>query len=155
MSVTLHLGVIDLPYGHQDPARPGRKPAKTPNETTGEVAQILEDKYEIMGTFFALHGEQILDAMAQGLVADMENRAMGAPPGLDPFASAMAYGEQLFRTFLEQKELDGVVGGVPTKASLDGVSHRFKGKKGAPGRPSFVDTGTFSAAFKMWSDSQG
>ena len=81
-------------------------------------------------------------------------RRMGLPCRLtqDPFADAMSHGEALFRTFLEQKDMDGLVGGVPTAASLAGVSHRFKRRKGTPGRPSFVDTGQFSAAFKMWAD---
>lgn len=142
MPTTLHLGVLDVPYTEG-------------GKTTGDVAEILEDKYHVMWMFFALHGQEIIDRMTDGLVRDMENRAMGAPEGQDPFAGAMSYGETLFRTFLEQKELDGMVEGVPTAASLAGVSHRFKRKKGAPGRPSFVDTGQFSAAFKMWADAQG
>jgi hypothetical protein len=51
------------------------------------------------------------------------------------------------------KEMDRLgYPGVPTKASLDGVSHRFKNKRGAPGRPSFSDTGLYEDSFVAWID---
>ena len=152
---TLHLGVVDVPYGHQDPARPGRKPGNTPNETTGDVAQILEDKYGIMQTFWDLHGQEVADAMTAGLLGELESELMGAPAGRDPVAGAMDLAKQIFSRFLESKEMDGVVGGVPTQASLNGTSHRFKNKKGAPGRPSFVDTGLFESSFRAWVEGLG
>lgn len=147
---TLHLGVIDAPYTHDDPKRPGRKAKAAPNETTADVAEILEAKYEVMGTFWRLHGQEVADEMTKSLQGALENLALGAPPTLDPTGSAMQFAMQKFRDFLTNKEMDGVVGGVPTKASLDGTSHRFKNKKGAPGRPSFVDTGLFEASFQAW-----
>ena len=33
--------------------------------------------------------------------------------------------------------------------ALDGISRRFKNKKGPP-RPSFIDTGTYQAAMRAW-----
>ena len=147
---SLHLGVLDVPYGHDDPKRPRRRAKATENETTGDIAQILEDKYEVMGTFWRLHGQEVADEMTKSLQGALENIALGAPPTLDPTGSAMQFAMQKFRDFLTNKEMDGAVPGVPTKASLDGTSHRFKNKKGAPGRPSFVDTGLFEASFKAW-----
>ena len=44
--VILHLGVIDVPYA-------------TEGTTTGDVAEILEAKYDVMGNFDALHHADI------------------------------------------------------------------------------------------------
>jgi hypothetical protein len=62
--------------------------------------------------------------------------------------------EAAFRQFLEQQEMDGRVDGVPTKASLKGVSHRLKrpNAKDNPTRPSFIDTGLYSASMKAWTE---
>ena len=74
--------------------------------------------------------------------------------------------EREFRTFLDENELqDAGVPGVPTKAAMNGVNHRFKSKLnnvsmaekqagtrvGTP-RVSFIDTGTYQKAFKVWTE---
>ncbi len=67
MTLTLHLGVIDIPYSDASytAAPKGRKigrarrgkitapPPQSNHKTTGDVAEILEAKYHIMETFFA------------------------------------------------------------------------------------------------------
>ena len=137
---TLHLGVIDLPYANAGSA------------TTGDVAEILEAKYHVMEIFWQLHGQEVADAICNSMVGAFESRVLhGAPAGLDFYGTAMGVAKQLFSRFLESKEMDALgYPGVPTKAALTGVSHRFKKKRGAPGRPSFVDTGLFESSFRAW-----
>lgn len=160
---TLHLGVVDLPYTEapEPPsklpkARKGkqrpRKTRKASVQTTGDVAEVLETKYHIMETFFEVHEEEIAADFAEALAGSLEDLVMGAPPSPRPYAAAESALGARFKTFLETKEMDELATpGVPTKASLRGVNHRLKIKRGAP-RPSFVDTGTYEAAFIAWID---
>lgn len=156
---TLHLGVVDLLYveGETKPKQRARvkKNRKAPkperehnNATTGDVAEILEDKYHVMEIFWQLHGQEGADALTEGLVGQMENVLSGAPLTGDPFGEAESTIDHLFKKFLSEGEMDKLgYPGVPTQAALKGVSHRFKKKRGGP-RPSFIDTGLFEASFK-------
>lgn len=146
----LHLGVIDMPYNEAPGV--GHNSRKTPNETTGDVAEILENKYHIMEVFFEEHKEGIAQDLEVSLAGALENLLMGAPARVAPFGQASAKIENRFKKFLSEKELDRLgIPGVPTKASLMGTSSRFKGKKGTP-RPSFIDTGLYENSFKAWVD---
>ena len=145
---TLHLGVLDVPYTNEPS---GKRPSKTSNSTTGDVAEILEAKYHVFEIFWQLHGQALADTMVESMAGGLESILMGAPVTIDPNGTAMAAIMQRFRDFLTNKEMDALgYPGVPTKAALTGVSHRFKDKKGAAGRPSFVDTGLYEASFKAW-----
>lgn len=145
---TLHLGVIDQPYAD--------------GATTGDVAEILEDKYHVMEVFFESRINDVTDALEKSIQGALDALDMGAPvENIDPFGSATADIEAAFRHFLDSKEIESLgIPGVPTQAALDGVSHRFKnprykktkgGKKvkRAP-RPSFIDTGLYEASMKAW-----
>lgn len=154
----LHLGVVDVPYVALEP--PGAykkriKAGKHPgagHKTTGDVADILEAKYHVMEIFWQLHEEENVRDLTVGMRDALETLMVGGPLHLDPFAEAESLIEGRFRRFLTDKEMDRLgYPGVPTKASLKGVSHRFKRKRG-PARPSFVDTGLYEAAFKAWSE---
>lgn len=133
--ITFHLGVIDIPYEDED-------------TTTGDVAEYLEEKYQIMQTFFDRYGNDIADLMSKDLAASLENMFAGAPPAQDPFAEAMSKVHNLFVAFLDNQEMNGMPG-VPTRRALDGISKRLKNKKGDP-RASFIDTGTYQAAMRAW-----
>lgn len=137
----LHLGVTDIPY--------------STGQTTGDVAEILEHKYDVMGNFVGLHEPQIAADLENSLEAEMENLLLGAPRSSDPFAGAASKIEHRFRQFLSLKEMDALgVPGVPTAASLAGYSKRFKQKqkKSRGPRPSFIDTGLYQRSFKAWVD---
>lgn len=161
--LTLHLGVIDINYSeptpkprkapkpHKGKPRKAAKSATTLNQTTGDIAEILENKYHVMGVFAERHMDFIAAAVTDALAGTLESLLMGAPAGNDPFGTGTAKIEQRFRTFLDAKELDGLAG-IPTQASLDGVDHRMKDNQGEPGRPSFIDTGQYQASFKSWLD---
>ncbi len=129
--ITFHLGVIDIPYEDE-------------NTTTGDVAEYLEEKYQIMQTFFDRYGNDISDLMSKDLAANLENMLAGAPP----LAESMSRVHDLFVAFLDNEEMNGM-SGVPTRRALLGISKRFKNKKGDP-RASFIDTGNYQAAMRAW-----
>jgi hypothetical protein len=137
----LHLGVIDIPYSDGN------------GETTSDVARILEDEYHIMEVFVADVGQDAIAAtLEKSAVEALEKIILGSPAPISLSNAGEAEIETAFRQFLSQQEMDNVVGGVPTKAALAGVSHRRKrpNAKGNPERPSFIDTGLFSASFRAW-----
>lgn len=139
----LYLGVVDVPYAAEA-------------ITTGEVAQILEDNYGVMQTFVDTIGQDsIAKVLERSVVNAVEAMVMGSnSASINLTAEGEGEIEGAFRQFLEQQDMDGRVDGVPTKASLAGVSHRFKKPTAAANssRPSFIDTGRFSASFRAWTD---
>ena len=137
----LHLGVADVPYTND---RSGI--------TTGDVAEILEAKYHPMEIFSEIHGDDIADAVANGMAGEIENLIIGAPASPNPFQGGETVIDEMFKDFLANKEMDGLgYPGVPTMAAIKGINHRMKGKR-TPGRPSFIDTGLYQASFKSWVD---
>jgi hypothetical protein len=166
--IVLHLGVIDIPYS-ATPAekrgatkvRKGKRPHNAPGsnmgpgKSTGDVAEILEDRYHVMEHFFEVHGQGISDALTEGLQDSLESRLSGAPPSSNPFASGEDAIRTMFNVFIDSQEMDGLgYPGIPTKASLKGVSHRLKhpyAKSNQP-RPSFRDTGLYEQSFRSWVD---
>lgn len=160
---TLVLGIVDQPYENEHPPKPApkkvRKGAKHRKRdfiggevtTTGDVAEILEAKYHVYEIFYLLHEDDIAKEMVEAYGAALEGVFAGAPTSGDPFDRAAEKIFTMFQTFIDQKEMDTLgYPGVPTKASLEGVSHRFKKKQSKPGRPSFQDTGLYEANFKAW-----
>ena len=132
----LSLGVYDVPYTES-------------NETTGDVAEMLEARYNVMGTFYEMKGAEITQAIESSIAGAITNLMAGAPMhGIAAFAEAESEIGSLFRKFLDDKEIEGHTspGTSPTKAALDGVNHRLKIKKG-PRRPSFIDTGLYQQSF--------
>lgn len=160
----LHLGVVDLPYNtpdgsiapeiagalsHGNPPKRGQVKIAA---TIGDVATFLENKYHVMEIFFEAHQADIAEALESSLAGALENLLMGGPATAPAWGAATSAIEALFRKFLDSKEMDELgIPGVPTAASLKGVSHRFKQKAG-PIRPSFVDTGMYEASFTVWVD---
>ena len=147
----LNLGVIDIPYSG---AATERRTAKVASgtQTTGDVAGWLETKYGVMSVFAEAHEDAIVDAITDSMQGALESMMMGAPAQPDPFGSGMGRIEQEFRTFLDTAEIEGMgIEGVPTRAAIEGVSHRFKSKR-AGRRPSFIDTGLYQTSFRAWID---
>lgn len=144
MTLHLFLGVADIPY------------ADSEGMTTGDVAEILEAHYEIMQTFYDRHEADIAALLADAMAGALENKLMGAPVPSNPLAGAESKIEEMFRKFLSDREIEQPARWVgqytiPTEAAILGLSARFKGKKNPAGRrPSFIDTGTYSASFRAW-----
>lgn len=147
----LHLGVIDVAYAGEG------------GVTLGRVATYLEDKYNVMANFAALHEQNIAQALEISVSESIEAVMMGAPVSIDPFAQAMQDVEQLFKTYLNDEEIaETGQEGVPTQAALNGVRTSLKKKKEIKNikkyrsrvrgtrRPSFIDTGLYRNSFKAW-----
>lgn len=123
----ISLGVYDVPYVDAE------------GITTGDVAEILEEKYGLLGDgFVPAHQNDIAQAIAEGVQASIE--AMIAGTTIDPFAGACADIATLMKRFLTTQEAERVgLPGVPTGAAIEGVNRRLKLKRG-PRRPSFIDS---------------
>ncbi len=151
----LVLGVLDVAYS--DASAGGAT-------TTGEVAQILEDRYHVMMTFYESRKEKIDGWLAQSVANAIETMvSSGRHVSLTFDAEQMIEAE--FRAFLSANEMgrlsflteaerDYYLTHAPTftGAANAGVSHRLKhpyAKKNKP-RPVFIDTGLYQASFRAW-----
>lgn len=137
---TLHLGVIDLPYGRRG------------GKSTGDVAEILEGKYKLFSAFVEMHQPVIEHVIENSLQGHIETIMMGGG-STDPFNTAASELETLFKDSLTMQSYDHRLAGVPTAAAMRGVSHRKKhpyARSNSP-RPSFIDTGLLQSSFKAWS----
>jgi hypothetical protein len=162
VAVKLHLGVVDVPYGASTAAATkrgskARPPTPTGRVTTGDVAQILEARYGVVSKFMDLHGQEVADELAGAMQDRLETLLMGGPSPAAGDAilpeGSLGTVEKLFRNMLDKRELDGQIPGVPTAASLRGVSHRMQNPYAQRGsRPSFIDTGQYQDAFRVWVD---
>ena len=141
--LTLHLGVVDVPYAN-DPK----------GKSTGDVAEILEEKYHVMRVFFEYNKEFVAKELEEGLCDAFESVLMGGPIQGDAFGAGCSEIQQRGRDDLSQRMFDARgIPGVPTNAALRGVSHRFKHPyKKRPERPSFIDTGLYKKSFRAWVD---
>lgn len=136
------LGVHDVPYAAD---KSGKEFV-----TTGEVAEFLEEKYGVIGTFYDQNSSMIVGAIEKNIEENIENLLMGAPTNNASLEAAKGQIVQRFRQYLAGEEMVGLIKGVPTEAAMRGVSHRFKHPYAKRGRrPSFVDTGQFEASFDV------
>lgn len=170
MTLTLHLGVVEFPYSTNAAKAPRRVAVRTVKggkphaysaapagaQSTGDVAEILEAKYHIMEIFVEEIGaDQIAKAVEHSIAGALETMVSTGRNSPDWILTAEAEGEieDAFRYFLSQQEMDGIQPGVPTKAALAGVSHRFAHPYAKrPARPSFIDTGLYEYSFSVWTD---
>jgi hypothetical protein len=171
--VILHLGVHDMAYAAQfhskaspstsaQKAKRGMSAAHASTRaqqaygkgmTTGEVAGILEAKYHLMETFWSMNRQTIAASIQQSIGGAITNVINGQPGPILLTAQAISDIETAFKQALSARAFDGRIAGVPTQASLAGVSHRFKqpyAKRGS--RPSFIDTGALQSSFAVWVD---
>jgi len=148
---TLHLGVLDVPYQNAPSKRQRKVRANT--VTTGDVAGWLENRYHILENFYEIHKEDIAGDLEGSLSGALETFLLGGPLTVDAFGTATSKIEDRMKQFLAQGEMEKIgYPGVPTQAALEGINHRFKKSKTGRRRPSFVDTGLYSASLKSWID---
>lgn len=121
-------------------------------KTTKEVAEELEAKYSIVETFYELEEDSITDLLEDAFADDIEEIMIGGTPtktGISDKATDKI--EQKFRRNLANQRYDGVISGVPTIASLRGVSHLKQHPYAQRSlRPSFIDTGLYQRSFRVW-----
>ncbi len=143
MARSLHLGVIVTPYdGGQ--------------QTTADVAEILEKNYGVLGGYVSAHNQDIANSLARSVASAIGQIAAGGAV-IDPLARATSQISTGAKTFISSREAERVLAPgrdghpVPTEAALSGISSRKKGgKKGR--RPSFVDTGIYENSLICWSE---
>jgi hypothetical protein len=147
----LNLGVVEVSYSGKG------------SISTGEVAEILEDEYSVMGNFVALHMPEIEESVEVSFSEAIESLMAGAPSTIDPLGDAVQDIQALFGDYLDNEEIAQTgQEGVPTQAALDGVRTSLKNKKELNGRskskirgtrrPSFIDTGLYRNSFRVWAD---
>jgi hypothetical protein len=131
------LGVINMPYGYGDTSA-----------TTYEVAEELQDRYQIFTHFFETHKDEICAEVGQEVALALINHLRhGAPM---PEGEMLENTMKAFNIFLEREEMAGLsVDGVPTLAALEGRNTRLKITRGER-RPSFIDGGLFKSSFIAW-----
>jgi len=162
--LTLHLGVVDLPYSAHEHAEKVAKPKKgkankpvkassAATITTGDVAEILEEKYGILDAFAFARLPDIAKALEESIAGELENLMMGAPVSGSPFKSAESSIATMMKQFVSSQAVEHMgIEGVPTQAALDGVNHRLKRPyaKSNPRRPSFMDTHLMVNSYTAW-----
>lgn len=131
------LGVIDMPYDYGDTSA-----------TTYEVAEDLQDRYQLFTHFFETHKKEICAEVGEALAWSLINHIQHGAP----LTQGELLGEtmQQFNIFLEQEEMAGLsIDGVPTQAAREGKNSRLKIERGER-RPSFIDGGLFKSSFVAW-----
>jgi 4-diphosphocytidyl-2C-methyl-D-erythritol kinase len=163
--ITLYLGVVDMPYAnHQAPAKIAKakkgkqnKPIKPKSEaatkTTGEVAEILEEKYGVLDSFVFAHMPDIAKVLEESIAGELETLMMGGRVSGNPLQSAESSITTMMKKFISAQEIEHTgIEGVPTQAALNGVNHRLKHPyaKKNPRRPSFMDTTLYWQSLRAW-----
>jgi hypothetical protein len=161
--IVIHMGFLNTPYTAKNMAAPIAavkahaakfRRGSTKYRTADDVGAILEHKYGIVGTFIDAYEEEIGDIVTE----TFENFVVDAITEVKkPTSERMAKFmnpktkriEKLFRGFLDQEEMNGMVPGVPTKISRG--RHRKRGKSTRQ-RPSFERSGIYKASFRCWAD---
>lgn len=125
----LYLGVIDGAH------------ASGEGVTVAEVARSLEKEYGVVGIFWKLHGNDVIDLLLDEFKRDIKY-------GRDfTGKESMQKVKTMFSEYLLAQEH-----GIHTKAALLGLSSRHKsGEIGKP-RQSFIDTGDYKGSFVGWID---
>jgi hypothetical protein len=153
VAITLHLGVVDVPYVQRPTSRRRRTRAGT--VTTGDVAGWLENRYHILENFVELHTDDVAKDLEGSLAGALESLLMGAPVSINAFGGAESKIEERMKQFLALGEMEKIgYPGVPTQAALDRRagrkrSARFKRKRPGTG-VSFIDSGLMQSSYKAW-----
>lgn len=144
---TLVLGVLVVNYSDANGATGG-------TTDTGTVAELLENKYHVMQSFFDLHKGEIADDLANGMAASLQDLINGRTATGSPFYGAEQKIDARFRAFIygnEMQKLSLALTGKPiSAAAIRGVSHRRKSPYAQrnPSRPAFVDTSLYVSSFR-------
>lgn len=129
----LNLGITDIPYAEG-------------GKSTGDVAEILEEKFHVMEIFSEKKGGEIAFLLADSLAGSIETVAMGGTV-TDPFAGAMQKIEERFREFITL----GEHGIHLKKMDAPKTGARFKRQyRKAKASTAFVDSGNYRRNFKSW-----
>jgi hypothetical protein len=162
-NIKLHMGFIGTPYTYETKGAPirsakieearKRKRGFSRTMTADKLAGILERKYEIVQVFNEIYENEITEMIHNGFreVAEhmISNRktgttTIGMKRLMKPYTDKI---QEMFRTFIDNEEMNGLVEGVPTAVSVTGRGGwKWRRKPG----PSFVASGIYRASFRAW-----
>ena len=143
----LVLGVLDVAYSDAN--------GSGGSTTTGDVAEGLEERYQVMTTFVGRYQDKIAGLLADSIAGAIQDLANGKPVDTAaPTFEGEQKIEQMFRQFIFSNEMGrsyAAMGIVLSAAAEAGVNHRKKHPYAQrDARPAFVDTGTYVASFRAW-----
>ena len=141
-NLSLVLGVVDVAYTDK-----GNK------TTTGDVAQILEDRYHPMQIFEMESRPEIAAALSRAVQSQISRIVNGKPPAKDMWTGATAKIDELFRDFLDRDVISGILPMTQQiTAAQIGKNSRKKSvyNKNNETRPALIDTGLYQKSFKSW-----
>lgn len=133
----LHMGFNETPYEYQP-------------RTAAEVAQFLESRYGIVDVFYTMHEEEILAILAEAQTEALAAIAQGKKRTVILRRPDAVKIENLFKRAISNAEFDGHIAGVPTKEATKGSRRGRRRRVG--GRASFLNTGTYRNAFRIWAE---
>lgn len=116
-------------------------------KNSAEVAKELEERYELVDTFYLGIEEDLAFALEEFYEEEIETIMMEKPPKKIPSDKMTKKIEREFRQYLQKEEH-----GIHTLAAQRGVSHLLPqpySRKNRP-RPSFIDTGLYMQSFRAW-----
>lgn len=161
MTTTLTLGVNDVPYANAPAPKKVAKASKRPRkvksgqQTTGDVATFLENKYGVYQVFVDANQDAINAALRDSVEGAIETYMAGGPMAEDPFAAANSTIDALFKAWLSSGAIEQLgIAGVPTQAALERKSLRFKKGVAPNGRPSFILSGLYEGNFQSWTETR-
>lgn len=152
----LVLGVLEQAYSD---AKSGSA------QTTGAVAEILEDRYHVMETFYDTNADQIKLWIADAMQKAIEAKFQGAPIQRNPFLGVTEKIQNAFKVFLTSRQMEhlfaqlttaeaeyfvGKTGGFTGRASRGASKRHKKPDAKRKSRPAFIDTGLYMASFRSW-----
>jgi hypothetical protein len=146
----IHFGVNDVPYAGQLASRQQRRLTRSQRtysrgKTTGQVMDRLEKKYGIIEEFVEQEKELIASIIEKAVA-----KAVARDTDIKIPASDLKMLESKFKQAIVDEKFNGLPG-VPTKAAIAGISHKFMhpyAKRGS--RPSFIDTELFRRNLRVW-----
>ena len=152
----LSLGVLDVAYSTTPPGPFKTKQGPQQATTTGKVAQILEDNYDVMSSFYSLNEEKIAGLLAKAMADAFRDKVNGRTVGTNPMFDAEQQIQGLFRRFILGNEINkpsmALTSTPVSVAAAKGVNPRKKHPyaKANRARPAFVATGLYLQSFRAW-----
>lgn len=138
--LNLNFGVLDVGYTDDGGAT-----------TTGDVAGYLEERYHIMRVFVETNEDFICEVLADDMAGAVESMMQGRSISELDFPSAMSEIEGRFREWLASGELQNMLPAsqAVSEKTLKTSSRKKSIQQGAL-RQAFIDSGLFSASFRVW-----
>ena len=152
------MGFVNTPYSKKAMAAPvafakaqesKRHRSFSSTMSAPQVARYLENKYNVVETFTAVHDDDIREILTEtfrdAIIKTFSERKKFASDRMVQYMKPKTNQiEKLFRSFLDNEET-----GASVAAATKG---NRTGRKSKSPRPPFIDTGIYRASFRVWAD---